>query len=46
MSDLNISALSISRYEEHITTNPYKSQTLVETNNSKIEVSRISDQED
>jgi hypothetical protein len=44
MSDLNISALSTSRYKEQITTNPYKSQTLVETNNSKIEVSRISDQ--
>lgn len=44
MSDLNISALSTSRYEEQVTTNPYKSQTLVETNSSRIEVSRISDQ--
>lgn len=44
MSDLNISALSTSQYKEQITTNPYKSQTLVETNNSKIEVSSISDQ--
>jgi hypothetical protein len=44
MSDLNISVLSTSPYREQTTTNPYKSQTLVVTNNSKIEVSMISDQ--
>jgi peptidoglycan/xylan/chitin deacetylase (PgdA/CDA1 family) len=44
MSDLNISVLSASPDREQATTNPYKSQTLVVTNNSKIEVSRISDQ--
>jgi peptidoglycan/xylan/chitin deacetylase (PgdA/CDA1 family) len=44
MSDLNISLLSTSPTAEQDTTNPYKSQTLVVTNNSKIEVSRISDQ--
>jgi peptidoglycan/xylan/chitin deacetylase (PgdA/CDA1 family) len=45
MSELNISLLSTSQRSEDITSNPYKSQALVETNNSKIGVSRISDQE-
>ncbi len=47
MSELNISLISTSRYKEAIVTNPYRSQTLdeIETNNSKIGVSRISDQE-
>jgi peptidoglycan/xylan/chitin deacetylase (PgdA/CDA1 family) len=44
MSDLNISLFSTSPDKEQGTTNPYKSQTLVVTNNSKLEVSRISDQ--
>lgn len=44
MSNLNISVLSTSPDREQRITNPYKSQTLVVTNNSKIEVSRISDQ--
>jgi peptidoglycan/xylan/chitin deacetylase (PgdA/CDA1 family) len=44
MSNLNISVLSTHSYYEQTITNPYKSQTLVVTNNSKIEVSRISDQ--
>jgi peptidoglycan/xylan/chitin deacetylase (PgdA/CDA1 family) len=45
MSDLNISLISTTSREENKTINPYKSQALVETNNSKIGVSRISDQE-
>jgi predicted deacetylase len=44
MSDLNISVLSTSSYKEQTVANPYKIQTLVVTNNSKLEVSRISDQ--
>jgi peptidoglycan/xylan/chitin deacetylase (PgdA/CDA1 family) len=46
MGELNISLISTSRYKEAIVTNPYRSQTLdeIETNNSKIGVSRISDQ--
>jgi peptidoglycan/xylan/chitin deacetylase (PgdA/CDA1 family) len=44
ISELNISVLSTHPYNERITTNPYKSQTLAVTNNSKLEVSRISDQ--
>ena len=45
MSELNISLLSTSSRIENTTINPYKSQALVETNNSKIQVSKISDQE-
>jgi peptidoglycan/xylan/chitin deacetylase (PgdA/CDA1 family) len=45
MSELNISLLSTSSRIENTKINPYKSQALVETNNSKIQVSRISDQE-
>jgi peptidoglycan/xylan/chitin deacetylase (PgdA/CDA1 family) len=47
MSELNISLFSTSPYKEAVVTNPYRSQTLVEieTNNSKIGVSKISDQE-
>jgi hypothetical protein len=45
MSEVNISLLSTTHHSENITSNPYKSQALVETNNSKIGVSRISDQE-
>jgi peptidoglycan/xylan/chitin deacetylase (PgdA/CDA1 family) len=44
LSELNISVLSTSGYHEQITTNPYKSQTLAVTNNSRLEVSKISDQ--
>ena len=44
MSNLNISILSTSPYREQTITNPYKSETLVVTNNSRIEVSTISDQ--
>jgi hypothetical protein len=44
MADLNISLLSTSQSSEDITSNPYKSQALVETNNSRLEVSKISDQ--
>jgi peptidoglycan/xylan/chitin deacetylase (PgdA/CDA1 family) len=45
MSELNIGLLSTSSHKENTTINPYKSQALVETNNSKIGVSKISDQE-
>jgi peptidoglycan/xylan/chitin deacetylase (PgdA/CDA1 family) len=45
MSELNIGLLSTTSHEEKTTINPYNSHALVETNNSKIEVSRISDQE-
>jgi peptidoglycan/xylan/chitin deacetylase (PgdA/CDA1 family) len=44
MADLNITLLSTSQHLEKITTNPYKSQPLVITNNSRLEVSKISDQ--
>jgi len=44
MSDLNISLLSTHPDLEQRTTNPYKSQTLAVTNNSRLEVSKISDQ--
>jgi peptidoglycan/xylan/chitin deacetylase (PgdA/CDA1 family) len=44
MSDLNISVLSTHTDVEQTTTNPYKSRTLVVTNNSRLEVSKISDQ--
>ncbi|HKH85768.1 MAG TPA: hypothetical protein VKA40_04390 [Nitrososphaera sp.] len=44
MSDLNISLFSTHPDLEQRTINPYKSQTLVVTNNSRLEVSKISDQ--
>lgn len=44
MSDLNISLFSTHPDAEKATTNPYNSQTLVVTNNSRLEVSKISDQ--
>jgi hypothetical protein len=44
MADQHISLFSTSPDSEQTTTNPYKSQTLVVTNNSKLEVSKISDQ--
>jgi peptidoglycan/xylan/chitin deacetylase (PgdA/CDA1 family) len=44
MSDLDINVLSSSPDRERTTINPYKSKTLVVTNDSKIEVSRASDQ--
>jgi hypothetical protein len=44
MADLNITLLSASPHSEKTTTNPYKSQALVETNNSRLEASKISDQ--
>jgi peptidoglycan/xylan/chitin deacetylase (PgdA/CDA1 family) len=44
MADLNITLFSTSPDSEQDTTNPYKLQTLVVTNNSKLEVSKISDQ--
>jgi peptidoglycan/xylan/chitin deacetylase (PgdA/CDA1 family) len=44
LSDLDISLLSTSSYQEQTVINPYKSQTFVVTNDSKMEVSRISDQ--
>jgi peptidoglycan/xylan/chitin deacetylase (PgdA/CDA1 family) len=45
MADLNITLFSTSENSEKTTTNPYKSQTLlVVTNNSRLEVSKISDQ--
>jgi hypothetical protein len=44
LSELNISVLSTSGYHDQITTNPYKSQTLAVQNNSRLEVSKISDQ--
>jgi hypothetical protein len=44
MADLNISLLSTSYNSEQITINPYKSQTLFVTNNSRLEVSKVSDQ--
>jgi peptidoglycan/xylan/chitin deacetylase (PgdA/CDA1 family) len=45
MSELDISLFSTHRVEENRTSNPYKSQSLLETNNSKLGVSMISDQE-
>src|SRR5919204_3126867 len=42
MSDLNISVLSTSPDEEKATFNPYKIETLLETNDSRIGVSRVS----
>jgi peptidoglycan/xylan/chitin deacetylase (PgdA/CDA1 family) len=44
LSDLNISIISSSPDEEQKTFNPYKLKTLVVTNDSKLEVSRVSDQ--
>lgn len=44
MSDLNISLFSTHPDAERAATNPYKSQTSVVTNNSRLEVSKISDQ--
>ena len=45
LSDLNITLFSTSPDSEQTTSNPYKSQTLlVVTNNSKLQVSKISDE--
>ena len=44
MADLNITLLSSSQRSEKITTNHYKNQTFVITNNSRLEVSKVSDQ--
>jgi peptidoglycan/xylan/chitin deacetylase (PgdA/CDA1 family) len=44
MADLDITLLSASPHSERTTTNPYKSQTLVVTNNSRLEASKISDE--
>lgn len=44
MADSNITLFSTSPDSEQTTTNPYKSQTSVVTNNSRLEVSKISDQ--
>jgi peptidoglycan/xylan/chitin deacetylase (PgdA/CDA1 family) len=44
MADLNITLLSTSDNSEKTTINPYKSQTLAVTNNSRLEVSKVSDQ--
>ena len=44
MSHLNMSVLSTSPDEEKATFNPYKIETLLETNDSRIGVSRVSDQ--
>jgi peptidoglycan/xylan/chitin deacetylase (PgdA/CDA1 family) len=44
MADLNITLFSTSPNAEKMTTNPYKNQTFVVTNNSRLEVSKISDQ--
>ena len=44
MADLNITLLSSNQRSEQTTSNPYKSQTLVVTNNSRLEVSKISDE--
>jgi peptidoglycan/xylan/chitin deacetylase (PgdA/CDA1 family) len=46
MADLNIPLFSTSPDSEQTTSNPYKMQTLIVTNNSKLGVSRISDQKD
>ena len=46
LSDLNITLFSTSPDSEQTTSNPYKSQTLlVVTNNSKLQVSKISDEQ-
>ena len=44
MSDLNISVLSTGPDKEQEVFNPYNNKILLVTNNSKIEVSRVSDQ--
>ena len=45
MADLDITLLSASPHSERTTSNPYKNQTfLVVTNNSRLEVSKISDE--
>lgn len=44
MSDLNISLFSTSDNSEKTTLNPYKSKTFFETNNSRLKISKISDQ--
>ena len=44
MADLNISLFSTSDNSEKITINPYKSQNFLETNNSRLQVSKISNQ--
>jgi peptidoglycan/xylan/chitin deacetylase (PgdA/CDA1 family) len=44
MADLNISLFSTSDNSEKLTINPYKSQTFVVTNNSRLNVSKVSDQ--
>jgi peptidoglycan/xylan/chitin deacetylase (PgdA/CDA1 family) len=44
MTDLNISLFSTHADVEQRTSNPYKSQTPVVTNNSRLEVSKVSDQ--
>jgi peptidoglycan/xylan/chitin deacetylase (PgdA/CDA1 family) len=44
MSDLNISLISGSPDREEKTFNPYNNKTLLVTNDSKIEVSKVSDQ--
>ena len=44
MADLNISILSTGYHQEQNTTNPYKLKTLVETNNSRLEVSKVNDE--
>ncbi len=44
MADLNITLFSTSPDSEQTTFNPYKSQSVVVTNNSKLGVSEISDQ--
>ena len=44
MSDLNITIFSSHTDAEQNTNNPYKSSTLVTTNDSKLEVSKINDQ--
>ena len=44
MADLNITLLSSSERSEQIISNPYKNQTLVVTNSSKLQVSKISDE--
>jgi peptidoglycan/xylan/chitin deacetylase (PgdA/CDA1 family) len=43
LSDLNISLISSSPDEEQTTFNPYKLKTLVVTNDSKLQVSEVSD---
>jgi peptidoglycan/xylan/chitin deacetylase (PgdA/CDA1 family) len=44
LSDLNITLFSTSPDSELTTPNPYKNQTLVVTNSSKLQVSKISDE--